>query len=247
MVDGIRHGFPLGFSPSQKLKSAKYNKPSAAQHLSVVDQYLANEVSLGRVAGPFTVPPYQNLHISSFGVIPKRGQPGKWRLIVDLSSPGGGASVNNGIDPHEFTLHYITVDQVIRQVSRLGPGALMAKFDVEAAYRNVPVHPSHRVLLGMKWRDQFYVDLVLPFGLRSAPFIFNSIADMVEWILVTSYQIPDLLHYLDDFITAEPGSVLPVCTEPGNCPASLSSARSTFASRQVCWPFYSACCPGDRA
>ena len=25
----------------------------------------------------------------SFGVIPKRGQPGKWRLIVDLSSPGG--------------------------------------------------------------------------------------------------------------------------------------------------------------
>lgn len=25
---------------------------------------------------------------------------------------------------------------------------------------------------------------------------------MVEWILVTSYQIPDLLHYLDNFITA---------------------------------------------
>ena len=115
-----------------------------------------------------------------------------------------GASVNDGIDLHEFTLHYITVDQVIRQVSRLGPGALMAKFDMEAAYRNVPVHSSHRVLLGMKWRNQFYMDLVLPFGLRSAPFIFNSIADMVEWILVTSYQIPDLLHYLDDFITAGP-------------------------------------------
>jgi len=118
--------------------------------------------------------------------------------------PRGGARVNDGIDPHEFTLHYITVDQVIRQVSKLGPGALMAKFDVEAAYRNVPVHLSHRVLLGMKWRDQFYVDLVLPFGVRSAPFIFNSTADMVEWILVTSYQIPDLLHYLDDFITAGP-------------------------------------------
>ena len=216
VVDGIRHGFPLGFSPSQKLKSAKYNKPSAAQHPSVVDQYLANEVSLGRVAGPFTVPPYQNLHISSFGVIPKRGQPGKWRLIVDLSSPGG-ASVNDGIDPHEFTLHYSTVDQVIRQVSRLGPGALMATFDVEAAYRNVPVHPSHRVLLGMKWRDQFYVDLVLPFGLRSAPFIFNSIADMVEWILVTSYQIPDLLHYLDDFITAGPA-------QSSQCAQNLATA-----------------------
>ena len=38
-------------------------------------------------------------------------------------------------------------------------------FDVEAAYHNLPVHSSHRVLLGMKWCDQFYMDLVLPFGL----------------------------------------------------------------------------------
>ena len=200
----------------------------------MVDQYLALEVSLGRVAGPFSAPPYPKLHVSSFGVIPKRGQPGKWRLIVDLSSPGG-ASVNDGIDPDEFTLHCITVDQVIRVVSKLGRGALMAKFDVEAAYRNVPVHPSHRVLLGMKWRDQFYVDLVLPFGLRSAPFIFNSIADMVEWILVNSYQIPNLLHYLDDFITAGP-------------PQSLQCAHNLATAMEVCQrlglPLHPAKCVG---
>ena len=86
----------------------------------------------------------------------------------------------------------------------------MAKFDVEA-YRNVPVHPSHHDLLGMKWRDQFYVDLVLPFGLQSPPFIFNSIADMVEWILVDSYQIQDLLHYLETSllqVLLSPSSVL---------------------------------------
>ena len=82
----------------------------------------------------------------------KRGQPGKWHLIVDLSSPGG-AIVNDGIDPEEYTLHYITLDQVIHLVSKLGAGAFMAKFDVEATYRNVPVTPSHRVLLEMKWHD----------------------------------------------------------------------------------------------
>lgn len=79
----------------------------------------------------------------------------------------------------------------------------MAKYYVEAIYRNVLVHPNHHILLGMKWRNQFYVDLVLPFGLRSAPFNFN-FAAMVECIFVTTYQIPDLLHYLDDFITAGP-------------------------------------------
>ena len=105
-----------------------------------------------------------------------------------------------GISADEFTLNYVTVDQIIRSVSRLGSEALMAKFDVESAYHNVPVHPSYRYLLGMKWYNLYYVDLALPFGLRSAPFIFNVIADLVEWILVHSYQIPDLPHYLDDIV-----------------------------------------------
>ena len=149
VLDGLRHGFNLGFRHSQKLKSATKNKSSAYEHPAVIDEYLANEVSLGRVAGPFSAPPFPFLHVSSFGVIPKKGQPGKWRLIVDLSSPGG-ASVNDGINPDEFTLHYITVDQIICMVSRFCKGALIAKFDVEAAYRNIAVHPSDRYLLGMK-------------------------------------------------------------------------------------------------
>ena len=56
VLNGIRHGVKLGFCPSKKLKSAKKNKPSAIQHASVIDAFLANEVSLGRVAGPFDSP-----------------------------------------------------------------------------------------------------------------------------------------------------------------------------------------------
>ena len=70
--------------------------------------------------------------------------------------------------------------------------------------RNVAVHPEDRYLLGMKWQGQFFMDLALPFGLRSAPFIFNSIADMVEWIIINRYNVADLMHYLDDFLTAGP-------------------------------------------
>ena len=76
VLKGLRHGFHLGFSPSQQLKSVKKNKPSAAQHPSVVDQYLAHDVSLGRVAGPFSAPPYPNLHVSSFGLFPKEANQG---------------------------------------------------------------------------------------------------------------------------------------------------------------------------
>ena len=36
----------------------------------------------------------------------------------------------------------------------------------------------------------------LPFGLRSASFIFNSVADMVEWILLHKHRLSDLLPLL---------------------------------------------------
>ena len=58
----------------------------------------------------------------------------------------------------------------------------MAKFDVEAANRKIAVHPADHYPLGMKWRGQYYVDLALPFGLRSALYIFNTVAEAVEWI-----------------------------------------------------------------
>ena len=172
------------------------------------------------MAGPFDFPPLPNLQVSSFGVIPKWGQVGKWHLIVDLSSPTG-SSVNDGIEPEKFTLHYIKVDKVIQLVSQFETGALMAKFDVEATYHNVPVHPLDRYRLGMKWCNRYYFDLTLPFGLLSTPFIFNVIADMVVWILVHPYQISALLHHLDDFPTAGP-------------PDSLQCAHNLCTALTVC-------------
>ena len=137
----------------------------------MIDSYLQDEVSSGRVAGPFPVPLLPSLHISRFGVIPKNNQPGKWRLILDLSSPEG-QSVNDGIPKPRFTVQYVLVDAFIDGMS-LGRGTLMAKFDVASAHQNVAIHPDDRPLLGMKWRGQYFVDLVLPFGLCSAPFIFR--------------------------------------------------------------------------
>ena len=45
------------------------------------------------------------------------------------------------------------------------------------------------------------MDAVLPFGLRSAPKIFNALADALQWI-AERCGISYLGHYLDDFVTA---------------------------------------------
>ena len=138
-------------------------------------------MELDRVAGPFSIPPIPNLHISRFGIIPKKYQPGKWRLILDLSSPVGDI-VNGGIPKESFSVQYMKGDYVINGIMSLGRGSLLAKFDVESAYCNVPVHSDDRHLLGMKWRAKYFIDLALTFGLRSAPYIFSSLADLLEWI-----------------------------------------------------------------
>lgn len=77
----------------------------------------------------------------------------------------------------------------------------MGKVDIKSAYRIIPVNPSDRYLLGMHWKGKYYVDLALPFGLRSAPGIFNNVADLFEWMLIHNWSVEDLLHYLDDYFT----------------------------------------------
>ena len=96
---------------------------------------------------------------------------------MDLSSPED-SSVNDGIDPSLCSLSYISID--IIAILCLGRGTLIAKTDIKHAYRQVPVHPQDRHLLGMQWQRGYYLDTVLPFGLRSAPLIFTAVADALE-------------------------------------------------------------------
>ena len=215
VVNGLRGGFSIGFKRSTVvLKSADTNCWSAQAHPDVIDKYLAAEIQARRVVGPFETPPCPEIHTSRFGVIPKKGKPNSWRLILDLSFPSDH-SVNDGISKSDFPVVYSTVQDAIRMIIRTGKGALMAKVDIEKAYRIVPIRPEDRYLLGMKWRDKYFVDLALPFGLRSAPGIFNALADLFQWILQNNYDVADILHYLDDYFTLGPAGT-PTCSNSVN-------------------------------
>ena len=128
--------------------------------------------------------------------------PGEWQLIVDLSSPEG-FSVNDGVYSDLCSLNYVSIEDALREVSRLGAGALLAKIDIRKAYRNIPVHPVDRLLLGMTWEGSLFIDATLPFGLRSAPKIFSAVADAAEW-MVRDEGVTSIMHYLDDFLLVGP-------------------------------------------
>ena len=45
-----------------------------------------------------------------------------------------------------------------------------------------------------------YIDTCLPFGLRSAPRLFNILADLLTWS-AEQRRISFVIHYFDDFLT----------------------------------------------
>jgi hypothetical protein len=173
--------------------------PSAYDHPDVVERYLGEETRAGHILGPFHPGAIPGLHISRVGVIPKGRSTGKWRVITDLSFPGG-ASVNDGIDPARCTLHYTSVEAVARVAHKAGRGALLAKADIKSAYRLVPVH---RLLLGVEWQGHHYLDGMLPFGLRSTSKVLTAVADALEWC-IRGRGVAGIDHYLDDFIIVAP-------------------------------------------
>ena len=183
IIDGLSVGVRIGFDYSNcSCTPARTNLLSVSNNSEIVQQYLQDECRLGRVLGPLPSYLCSTIQVSPFGVIPKPSKPGQWRLIVDLSSPQG-ASVNDGISSKWASLAYVSVDQIMDTVLQLGQGSQLAKSDMKNAFRIIPVHPDDRHLLGMQWSGRIYVDCVLPFGLRSAPKIFNAVADALQWCL----------------------------------------------------------------
>ena len=195
LTNSLTFGFDIGYFGSHT-PLVTQNLHSALEHPEVIDEALRKELASNRMAGPYLAPPYPTLRCSGLGAIPKKD--GSWRLINHLSAPSGD-SINDYIDPLDFSLQYSTIDDAIAMCHKLGKGALMAKVDLKNAFRLCPVRPADWHLLGIHWRERYYVDKCLPFGLRSAPFLFNMVADALQWILENYFGISNLFHYLDDF------------------------------------------------
>ena len=235
LVNGLRYGFHVGFS-APRINVHAPNRPSALEHPEIVTAAIAKEVERGHTAGPFANPPFPVLACSPLACVPKK--PDSWWLILDLSAPAGH-SVNDGIPAEHGAVQYAKFDQIIRMIAHLGRGALIAKVDLKHAFRQCPVHPDDWPLLCYEWNGHYYVDLRLPFGLRSSPALFNSLAEGL-CDLLRAKGIRYLEHYLDDFT---PNSVL--------CASYQALILETFHSVGVlylpgknAWPWNLPPCPG---
>ncbi|KAJ1197584.1 hypothetical protein NDU88_001441 [Pleurodeles waltl] len=162
LYEGFRDGFRI---PAAGVQSPKFYKNQQSLNMAqeVAERKILKEFCLNRIAGPFDSPPLKDFVCSPLGLVPKK-DPGEFRLIHNLSAPRR-ASVNDAIDPALCSVKYASLDGALTLLRKLGQGSLMAKADIESAFRLLPVHPDDYHGLGFQFRgktSQFTIGHMAP-------------------------------------------------------------------------------------
>ena len=117
----------------------------------------------------------------------------KFHIINHLSWLEG-LSVNDGIPDKEAFISYNSFNCAIKDLQTLGLGTIMAKLDLKDAFWHISLGQGDWHLFGFVWSDQFHHLLILAFGLKTAPYIFNLFAEVLHWII--QHHIPtQFCHY----------------------------------------------------
>ena len=195
IINGLQYGFDIGFQGLSTSTRPK-NLRSAIDNKDKVSLAINKELCRGHTAGPFQSPPFPIVHCSPIGAVIKKDN--TCRLVLDLSQPKG-FSINEYILKEDFAVQYTPFDEATDLVRLAGQFCYLSKLDIKHAFRLIPVHPSQWHLLCYWWEGKYFVDTVLPFGLRSSPGIFNQFANLVCWVIKSKFGIVSIIHYADDF------------------------------------------------
>lgn len=210
LIDGLRHGFDTGFQTLPNLSVICKNLRSALDDPECVTDLVSKEVEKGYLLGPFDSIPFTgNYRINPIGLAEHKYSRKK-RLIVDLSAPHDdpdNPSLNSLIDKTTCSLHYVTIDDAIQLIKSLGINAWLMKTDITDAFKLLPIKPDLWPYHGIQWNNKFYFFTRLVFGSRSSPKLFDNLSRAVCWIARNNYNIPNILHLLDDFLVIESAAV----------------------------------------
>lgn len=198
LTDIIQFGALVGYSGPDRYIVSK-NLKSAQDAPDIITQKIEDDLALGRIME--TTSRGVRFISSPLGLVPKHN--GKWRVIHHLSFPPK-TSVNDAINEDSAYLAYVKFEAILQMVLNAGKDCIIIKRDMRDAFRMIPIAPQDYWLFGLQWEGKYYNEKVLPFGLRTAPFLFNLFAEAWEWILRSWTTCKFTGHFLDDTMAAFP-------------------------------------------
>ena len=190
--------------------------PSTNMFKSEVDEQrvrarLKDEVAAGRMAGPFTHPPFPNPASSNqirpppMGCEPKeKYNPAsdEFRLVINLSVHRPFSMNDLVWSPMMVGVHLQAID-IMTLLMVLGVAAVVRAYDIKKAYRLQFIHMNdlHLFVYALT-ESEFYQDLRHPFGSLPSGFCFWCITAIIVWaslfngVVVGSSR---LLHFVDNY------------------------------------------------
>ena len=197
IVNGLETGFDLCFE-GERVSTIGKNSMSVNANLQAARDKVRAELKQGRIAGPFSSPPFPVFKVAPLA-LREKATPGKFRLLHDLSHPYDDRSTNAGIPDGAAKVSYASIKDAIDIVKQY-ECAFMAKADIKDAYRNLPISVDSQWLVGFKLDGATYHDLRIPMGARSSCFIFERFSGALKYILHNTYKVKHIVKLLDDFL-----------------------------------------------
>ena len=197
VILGLEEGFDIAYKGEQIGFDAN-NALSANSQPNKVLTKITTELQKNRIAGPFVSPPLPNFKTSPLAIRDKT-EPGKYRLLHNLSYPHDQRAVNLNINQCDKTVSYASIRDAMHIIANMET-PFLAKADIADAFRPLPVHPNSHNLLGFKFQGLFYYDKCLPMGCAASCKIFERFSDELVYILKTKYKVQHIVKVLDDFL-----------------------------------------------
>ena len=125
-------------------------------------------------------------YISTIFIVPKKN--GKYRPVINL----------------RFLNHFVHYDHFKQEtfkviVDLIQENDFFTSIDLSDAYFSVPIAAEFQKYLKFSWKGQLYKFVVLPFGLKSAPYVFTKILTPVyAWFRLQNIHCS---YYMDDSIS----------------------------------------------
>ena len=209
VVDYLRYGWPLNSHKVEENTNIPRNQKGARDHPEEIRKYLKDEIKNGSIIGPFTKNPFGKA--ARFSPLDTRAkkESSDLRIILNLSHPFEGGSVNSSINKEQYQdeemkLVYPTVDnlaKIIMEKRKNGKKVKILKRDLSKAYRQLWGCPSTIHLLGYVFENRYYYDVTLSMGSASSAYCCQRTTNCIKYVF--KQQGFDNVNYLDDLGAAE--------------------------------------------
>ena len=221
---GLREGFHCGLENfSLSCTFTPPNHYTSKEDEEFIIMKYAEEIELGRISHGYNPDTLFSLigHYRTAPLAVIEQAPGKRCVIVNHSYPKNGqlldldnlprttegkyvidptrTSINTVTDSKKFQCTWGSFAECYLLVADAPIGSEAAVFDVDAAFRNIPTHPSARRFLAFSIKGLVHLDHVLNFGATPAPGTFGRVADAIVEILLHR-GVETIIKWVDDFI-----------------------------------------------